>query len=376
MMAGNASARCCGIHLPVQRKHAGMLANSLRVSAVLRTFGIVGGVAMALVIASAVSVSRANEVADFYRGKTVTLTAGFNPGGGADTYARTIARHIGRHIPGTPSVVVKNMQGASSVIAANHIFNIAARDGTDIGLFAGNIVIDPLINDSRPKYDPCGFNWIGAPSSAPNICLSPAASSFKSIKDVLEREMVVGTTGTAGNSTFDFPTILNSVLGTKFRLVKGYAGSAALNLAMSRGEIEGFCGVSYDFLHVTGLTGKVNILIQLGLSKSPSMPDVPFVMDYAANEESRQIFDLVFGWLDFERMIGAPPGIPADRLAALRAAFEHTMKDSEFLADAARTQITISPMSGEDILRFIEQAYRIPTPILEKAATYLGRQRP
>lgn len=181
--------------------------------------------------------ARADEVADFYRGKTINLIAGFNPGGGADTYARLVARHLGNHIPGNPAVLVRNMQGAGSVIAANHVYTVSPKDGTELGLFAGNITVDPLMGGKPAKYEARKFNWIGAPSSDSNVCVSSLNTSFKTLDDVLKREMV---TGAAGTSTLDFPIVLNNALGAKFKLVKGYRGSAALRLALARGEIEGF----------------------------------------------------------------------------------------------------------------------------------------
>src|SRR5260370_11409886 len=180
---------------------------------------------------------RAGDVADFYRGRTVSLLAGFNVGGAADAYARLIARHLGMHLPGNPTVVVKNMQGAGSVLAANHIFNVSPKDGSEIGLFAGNIVVDPVIGGVPAKYDARKFNWIGAPASETNICVASPATAFKTIDDTFKTEMV---TGTAGTATYDFPLVLNNVLGTTLQLVKGYAGSAALRLPMERGERDGF----------------------------------------------------------------------------------------------------------------------------------------
>ena len=209
--------------------------------------------------------ARAQDAADFYRGKTINLVAGFNPGGGADTYARLVARHLGRHIPGGPAVIVRNMQGAGSVVAANHIYNVSPKDGSELGLFAGNITIDPLMGSTQQKYDARKFNWIGAPSSDSNVCLASPAAPFKSLDDVLAREMVTGTSGT---STYDFPVVLNNVLGAKFKLVKGYGGSAALRLAMERGEIQGFCGVGYNSMRAAGLTeGRATILVQIGLAQ-------------------------------------------------------------------------------------------------------------
>jgi len=316
-------------------------------------------------------VAHAQDSAEFYRGRTVSLVAGFNPGGGADTYARLVARHLGRHIAGNPTVVVRNMQGAGSVVAANHIYNVSPKDGTELGLFAGNITIDPLMGGTQHKYDARKFGWVGAPSSDSNVCLSSISSSFKSIDDVIRREMITGTSGT---STYDFPVVMNNVIGTKFKLVKGYGGSAALRLAMDRGEIEGFCGVGYNSMRTAGLAdGKANILVQVGLAKNPHMPNVPFIFDYAKSDEDRQIFRLVFGWLDLERPIGAPPGVPEERLRALRDGFDRAMKDPALLADAEKAQVGIEPMSGAAIAAFVDEAYRAPAEVGKRAAQMLGR---
>jgi tripartite-type tricarboxylate transporter receptor subunit TctC len=315
--------------------------------------------------------AQADEVADFYRGRTVSLVAGFNPGGGADAYARLIARHLGKHIPGNPTLVVRNQQGAGSVIAANAIYNVAPKDGTELGLFAGNITIDPLLGGTQHKYDARKFNWIGAPSSDSKVCLASSATSFKSVDDVLKREMI---TGTAGTSTYDFPLVMNNVIGTKFKLVKGYGGSAALRLAMERGEIEGFCGVGYNSMRTAGLLdGRANILVQVGLAKNSHMPTVPFVFDYAKSEQDRQILRLVFGWLDLERPVAAPPDVPAARVTALRAAFDAAMKDPALLADADKVNVGIEPMTGTAIATFVEDAYRTPADVAAKAAQMLGR---
>ena len=318
--------------------------------------------------------ARADDIADFYRGRTISLIAGFNVGGGADAYARVIARHLGAHIAGGPAVVVKNMQGAGSMLAANHVFNVSPKDGSEIGLFAGNIVVDPVIGGVPSQYDARRFNWIGAPASESNICVASPASVFKSIDDTFKTEMV---TGTAGTSTYDFPVVLNNVLGTRLKLVKGYAGSAALRLAMERGEIDGFCGVTLDSMRLAGLAdGKVNILLQIALKRNPALAGVPFVMDYAKREEDRQVLRLVFGWLDLERPLAAPPGTPAERVAALRAGFDATMRDPALLADAAQASLSIDPMDGSAIARFVEEAYRTPPAVAARAARLLGRAAP
>jgi tripartite-type tricarboxylate transporter receptor subunit TctC len=323
------------------------------------------------VLSLCVSAARADEVADFYRGRTITLIAGFNPGGGADTYARLVARHLGKHVPGEPTVIVRNMQGAGSVVAANHVYTVSPKDGTELGLFAGNITVDPLMGATRNKYDARKFEWIGAPSSDSNVCLASPKTSFKTLDDVLARDMITGASGT---STLDFPIVLNNVLGAHFKLVKGYGGSAALRLAMERGEIEGFCGVGYNSMRTAGLLdGKANILVQIGLSKNPNMPNVPFIMDYAKSDENRQIFKLIFGWLDLERPIAAPPDTPAARVGALRDAFDKAMADPALLADADKVNVGIAPMSGKAIKAFVDEAYRTAPAVTAKATQYLGR---
>jgi tripartite-type tricarboxylate transporter receptor subunit TctC len=182
-------------------------------------------------------------------------------------------------------------------------------------------------------------------------------------------------TDTAGTSTYDFPVVLNNVLGTRLKLVKGYAGSAALRLAMERREIDGFCGVGYSSMRTAGLAdGRANILVQIALKKSPHMPDVPFVMDYAKQEPDRQILRLVFGWLDLERPLAAPPGTPADRVKALRDGFDEAMKDPALLADAEQASLAIEPMNGAAIASFVEEAYRTPPAIAARAAQLLGRE--
>ena len=316
----------------------------------------------------------AQDVADFYRGRSISMVVGFNPGGGADTYARLIARYLGRYIPGNPAVVVRHMQGAGSVIAANYVFNVSPRDGSEIGLFAGNIIIDPLIGGTQHKYDTRAFHWIGAPASDSQVCLASATTSFKTIDDLFTREMI---TGTAGTATLDFPLTMNNVIGTKLKLVRGYRGSAALRIALERGEIEGICGVGFSSMRTAGLLapGRTNNLVQFGLTKNPQMPDVPFIFDYAKSDEDRQIFTLIFGWLDLERPVAAPLGTPANRVQALRDAFDRTMKDPALLADAEKAHVEISPMSGEGIAKFVDNVSRTPASVTTRAARILERSR-
>jgi tripartite-type tricarboxylate transporter receptor subunit TctC len=315
----------------------------------------------------------ADDVAAFYSGRNLSLVAGFNVGGGADLYARLIARHLGNHIPGHPNVIVRNMPGAGSIAAANHIFNVAPHDGSVIGLFAGNIAVDPVIGGVPTKYDARKFNWIGAPASETAVCLAAKTTSFKTFEDVLAREMV---TGAAGTGTYDFPIVLNSLLNTRFKIVKGYNGSSGLRLALERGEIEGFCGVGLTSVRTLGLTdATINILVQLAQKKSPVLPNVPMVFDYAKSEQDRQVMRLVFGWEVMERPVAAPPDLPAAIVEALRDGFDATMKDEAFRADIEKASLAYEPMSGKEIAAFIDEVYRTPSAVAERAAQLLGRKR-
>jgi tripartite-type tricarboxylate transporter receptor subunit TctC len=315
----------------------------------------------------------AEDTTAFYEGRTLNLVAGFNVGGGADTYARLIARHLRKHIAGHPVVVVRNMPGVGSMAAANHVFNLSPKDGTEIGLFAGNIAVEPVIGGVPAKYDARKFNWIGAPAADTAVCITSPATAFKTFDDVFKEEMV---TGAAGTSTLDFPIVLNNLLGTRFKLVRGYSGSAGLRLALERREIEGFCGVGLSSLSALGLTAeRVRILVQIALRKDQQLPYVPLVMDYARTDEHRQIMRLVFGWRVMERPLAAPPGVPADRMATLRDGFERTMQDAEFVADASRAALALDPMSGKDIAALVDELYRTPPAVARRAAELLGRVR-
>lgn len=318
--------------------------------------------------------AQAQSVADFYRGRSLTMIVGFNPGGGADAYARLVARHLSRYVPGNPNVVVRNMQGAGSVIGANYVFNVSPKDGSEIGLFAGNIIIDPLIGGTQHKYDTRAFNWIGAPAADSQICLASPKSKIKTLDDTFTHELIVGTAGTA---TIDFPLVLNNVLHTKLKLIRGYAGSAAIRLAMERGEVQSICAVGFSSMRNSGLLepGRSNTFVQFGLKKNPKLPNVPFIFDYAKTEEDRQIFKLIFGWVDLERPIAAPPGAPADRVQALREAFDKTMKDPALIAEAEKMNLEVSPMTGAGIAKFVEEVSRTPAAVTARAARILERTK-
>ncbi len=316
----------------------------------------------------------AADAAAFYQGRDLNLIEGFNVGGGADLYTRIIAKHLAGHIAGHPNIVVHNMPGAGSMNAANHLFNVSSKDGSEIGLFAGSIVVDPVIGGVPSQYDSRKFNWIGAPAAESDVCIASRTSAIKTFGDVFKHEMV---TGTAGTSTYDFPIVINTLLGTKFKLVKGYNGSSGLRLAYERGEIEGFCGLGLDSLHSLGITkNNATILVQTSLKSDPRLPGVPVIGDYAKTAETRQIMQLIFGWLVMDRPLAAPPGTPPERVAVLREAFDRTMADPAYRADLDKSALSFSPMRGSEIASFIDEAYRTPPDVAHKAARLLGRHVP
>jgi hypothetical protein len=231
-----------------------------------------------------------------------------------------------------------------------------------------------LIGGTPAKFDARKFTWLGSPNTDVSVCISWHDTPFKALDDVLAREMI---TGTAGTSTLSFPTAMNAVLGTKFKLIKGYNGTKDLNLAMERGEIQGFCGTFLDSVKTSNpewLRDKtINIMVQMALKKSPELPDTPFIMDYAKNDDDRRVLQLIFAWLGMPRAFAAPPGLPADRAAALRAAFDATARDPAFVADAAKLGVTIDPVGAAEIDALLQAAYRTPKPLIERAYQLLDR---
>ena len=313
---------------------------------------------------------QADAVADFYKGKTVTIYIGYSAGGGYDTYARTIGRTIGKHIPGNPKIIAKNKPGAGSLRLANELYNTLPKDGTAIATFGRGMPMEPLFGNKKAKFDASKFTWLGSANNEVSVCVAWHESPIQTLDDFLTKEMIVGGTG-PGADTDIFPKVLNAVIGTKLRLVTGYPGGTDINLATERGEVMGRCGYSWSSLKSRfpqWLTGKkVQILLQMSTAKHPELPDVPFVMDLAKTDRDRKVLELVFARQAWGRPFVAPPGLPADRAKALQAAFVATMKDPGFLKDAKKQKLEIAPISGEKIGQLIAQLYASPKDIIEAA---------
>lgn len=319
-----------------------------------------------------ISAGQAQSVADFYKGKTIELLIGYSPGGGYDTYARTIARHMSKHIPGNPTIVPKNQPGAGSLKLTNFLFNVAPKDGTTFGTIGRGIPMEPLLGGEGTQFDAKEFNWIGSANDEVSICVAWHTTGIEKFEDLYEKELVVGGTG-SGADTDTFPMLIKNVLGAKIKLISGYPGGSDILLAMERGEVGGRCGWSWSSVKSRRMDwireGKVNILLQMSLAKHPDIPEVPLVMDLAETREQKQIFRLMFARQRMGRPYVAPPGVPEERVAALRKAFMDTMKDPEFLAEAKKAKLEITPVSGEEIQTLIDELYEdTPQEIVEMAA--------
>jgi tripartite-type tricarboxylate transporter receptor subunit TctC len=301
--------------------------------------------------------------------KPITIYVAGTAGGGIDLYGRIVGKHLGRHIAGNPPVNVQVMPGAGGIRAANFLAEQAPRDGTAIGTFAGGPVLEPLIGARNPGYDMSQFTWIGAITKDVQICIAWGTSPFRTIDDVIRQQMIVAGTG-AGSETDTWPVILNEVLGTKFKLVTGYLGTQETFVAMERGEAHGRCGMSLSALKSAKpdwvRDRKVNILVQIAAEAHPEMTDVPLIFDRLVRTEDRQAIQMLSGPTAMARPFVAPPGVPAQRATLLRRAFDATMTDPEFLADAAKIQAEVMPTTGEVVQKRVAAIYATPRPVIER----------
>ena len=317
------------------------------------------------------SLAFAQTPAEFYKGKTVELVIGYGVGGGYDLYARVIARHLGKHIPGNPSVVPKNMAGAAGMRLANWLATAAPKDGTTLGAVSRAMAFEPLLGNKAAQYDGTKFNWIGSANDEVSVCVAWHTSGVTKIEDVLAGELAVGAAGVA-DDTYQFPAVLNGLLGTKFKMVTGYPSGAEINLAMERNEVQGRCGFPWSTVKATRWSWidekKINLLMQFSLAKHADLPRVPLVTDLARNDEERQVLKLIFGRQVMGRPYAAPPGVPQDRADALRQAFMATMADKDFLAEVDKATLEVTPVAGDKIESLILEMYRTPPAVAEKAA--------
>jgi len=308
--------------------------------------------------------------AEPFAGKTVAMIIGFGPGGGYDLWGRTVARHIGRHLPGKPAVVPQNMPGAGSYVATSHIYNAAPKDGTAMAIIARDAALGPLSGAPGARFDPTRLSWLGSPTKEHNVCIAYHTAPVKTAAELRDKQLILGDTG-PGTGTRSYPRVLNDLLGYKFKLVSGFRSSADVFLAMERGEVEGICE-SLDSINnrkPDWIPNKVvNVLLQAGEQPLPSLPGVPFVLDLARNAEERAVLEFLYAGQGIGRPFVAPPDLPPERLKMLRDAFDATMKDPEFVADASRSKLDLEPEDGAHLAALIDRIYATPKPIIERVS--------
>jgi len=312
--------------------------------------------------------------ADFYKGKTVDMVIGFSVGGGYDVYARTVARFMGEHIPGKPRIVPKNMTGAGSRVAANFVYNVAPKDGTVIATADQSMPLEQAVGDAGITFDTRKFTWIGTPIFENNTLVTWHTSPVKTVEDAKRMEVAVGATGF--NTSAQYPQVMNSLLGTKFKIIMGYPGGNEINLAMENGEVAGRGSNNWTSWKSTKpdwiRDKKINILVQIGLTKAADLPDVPLLMDLAKNDEDRAVLKLLSASTTIGRPIFTTPGVPDDRVKLLRTQFDRMMKDPAFLEVAKKENLDIQPVSGEEMQRIVADIVATPPKIAARLQEIIG----
>ena len=324
-------------------------------------------------IASAALITGPAAAADYYAGKTIELVVGGDAGGGYDIYARAVARHLAGHIPGNPTIVVKNMPGAGSTRAGIYISSVAPKDGTSIGAMMPGAIIGPLLDDKpNLQFDPTKVLYVGTADSGVRVCATYGTSKIKTFEDAQKQKTILGASS-AGGATRDYAYMHNHTAGTKLEVVSGYKGTVDVGLAMERGEVDGMCG--WDWSSVKSQKSdwisekKVNVLVQVSLEPLEELTErgVPHIWKFVPKEDDRRVAELVVSQQVFQRSYIAPPQTPAEVLGILRMAFDATMKDPTFLADAEKMKISITPLSGGKVQDLIGRLYSTPREFVERA---------
>jgi len=326
--------------------------------------------ALCIVAGACLPQAKADVVAEFYQGRIVTVVVGSNAAGGYDTFARAVARYMGKHIPGSPTLIVRNMPGAGGMTAANFLYNNADKDGSVIGLVQNNTPFEPLFGTKEARYDPVRFNWLGSPSAETAMVLLWHAAPVNSVAELKAREVAVGVSGANSTPAF-FTRLLNATLGTRMKPINGYPGQNDVLLAMERREIDGHPSAFFSSVRSTRPTWlrdkTAKAIVQYGAEKLAELPDVPFAPDLVGNDGDRLVMQAAFAPLALGRPLLMPPGVAAERVAALRRAFAATMADPDFLAEGERVGLGLNaPRSGEQIQEVVERAYQSPPRVIDR----------
>ncbi len=311
---------------------------------------------------------QAQSVEAFYRGKTLSMVIGYPTGGSNDIYARSVARHIGKHIPGNPTVVPRNMPGGGSLIAANHVFNVAPKDGTTLALIAATIPLEERLGVPNVMFKSAAFNWIGRVAAGVNMTFVMSSVPVKTIQDTFTREVVLGASGRSSTVAI-YPAVLSNVIGTKFKLVMGYQSSNTAMLAMERGEVEGH-STSLEIVravHPEWLSEKkVTVLVQYALKRHPELADIPMSWELGRNDDEKQILRIVANATEVGKMILSTPDTPPERITALRRAFDATMQDPAFVAELKAQRVELAPMPGEELQKLVAEVGAVAPAVIDK----------
>ncbi len=328
----------------------------------------------AILLTTSGGASAQSAVEQFYRGRTIDLTIGFTPGGGYDLVGRLVAKYMGDYIPGKPRIVPRTMAGGGSRIAASYIYSAATKDGTQIGIADQAMPVQQVVGDPTIQFDTQKFAFIGNPIVDNNVVVTWATSGVKTIADAKTREIAIGATGY--NTSSQYPQALNTVAGTKFKIILGYPGANEINIAMERGEVGGRGSNSWDSYKATKpdwvRDHKINVLVQIGLEKALDLPDIPLLMDLASNETDRAALKVLSAPPKIGRPFFTTPGVPPDRLGALRAAFDAVMKNPDFLSEAKALGLDIDAIPGQDLQTIVADVVATPKPVADRLSRIIA----
>jgi tripartite-type tricarboxylate transporter receptor subunit TctC len=321
--------------------------------------------------------ARAQNAADFYRGKTLNLIVGYSPGGGYDTYARILARHLGKHVPGNPAIVVQNMPGAGSLKLANYLYQVAPKDGATIGTFSRGMAMEPLIGGLNTQFDATKFTWLGSGTNETSVFVAWHTSPVKTWNDLITKTFTVGGEG-SGSDPDIYALLLKNAFGVKLKLITGYPGTAEIAIALERGEVDTRASWSWTSLKTLKpdwlAQKKINMPVQLSLTQGADLKDVPLITEFATNDAQRQMLKLILSRQEMARPFAAPPGIPEDRKAALRKAFDDAWADPDLLADMKARGQEVNPVSGPALDAMMRELYATPKDVVEQTRRAIGGQ--
>jgi len=332
----------------------------------------------AAVVAAALAGPVAASAAEPFAGQTVYFSSSTDPGGGFDLYVRLLSRHIGRHFAGNPTIVPQNRPGGGGLVLANFLYNAAAKDGTQVGLIPAYVLLEERFKNPQAKFDPSKFIWIGNMNREVDHCSVWHTTGITKPEDFFDREVILGASGVSGGS-YIMPILMNEELGTKFRPLLGFESNAKRGLSMQQGEIMGQCGTYLSSIKAGSMqdveAGRLRIIWQMGLEKHPDFQNVPLAIEYAKTAEARQMLEMFFASATVGRAFAVPPGVPQERVAALRAAFDAMIADPAFLAEAEKTKIEVRPATARQMEPALQKLLGAPTAVVDKAAAILETAR-